>query len=182
MNVIEAIKSRKSVRNYNTKVVEQDKIMELVKAGNLAANFGDIYITVIENHEFLDGISEEAVIMMKNSGNEFAAKKASIPGYSPLYGAPILIVLSAKNGNDTMGFNMASISCASENILLAATELGLGSCFVMAPIMAFKNTEILVKLKIPEGYIPLVGIVIGYTDEKLEHTLREEKNNVNYIK
>ena|GEM_PF-6281883 len=38
-----------------------------------------------------------------------------------------MIVLSAKNGNDRKGFNMANIACVAENMLLSTTELELGS-------------------------------------------------------
>ena len=37
MNTIEAIKKRKSVRSYKNIAVEQEKISEIVKAGNMAA-------------------------------------------------------------------------------------------------------------------------------------------------
>jgi len=54
-------------------------------------------------------------------------KRVSTAGYTPIYEAPIMIVLSAKNGNDRKGFNMAKIAYAAENMLLTTTKLELGS-------------------------------------------------------
>lgn len=47
MNLLKAIELRKSVRVYDTKSVEEEKIEAIIKAGNLAPIYGQIHITVI---------------------------------------------------------------------------------------------------------------------------------------
>ncbi|PJI06877.1 MULTISPECIES: nitroreductase family protein [Clostridium] len=182
MNLLKAIESRKSIRVYDTKAVEEEKIEAIVKAGNIAPIFGQIHITVIENPSLLKEVNDITLNMMKNSGNDFLIKRASTPGYNPLYGAPVMIVLSAPNRNDNNGFNMANVSCSAENMLIAATDFDLGSCFVMGPIMAFSSPDLLKKIDMPENYVPLCGVLLGYSsDDSFAHE-REEKNNVTYCR
>lgn len=182
MQVLNAIELRKSVRTYAPKTMETKKMEVIIKAGNLAPVFGRFHMTVIENQQLLQEINDITLDMMKHSGNEFLEKRAATEGYNPLYGAPALIILSAPNGNDSNGFNMANVSCAAENMIIQATELGLGSCFVMGPMIAFANPELAKKVEIPEGYAPLVGVLVGYPSENLTKNARIVSNNVSYRK
>lgn len=154
----------------------------IIKAGNLAPVFGKIHMTVIENLQLLREINDVTLNMMKRSGNEFLEKRAATEGYNPLYGAPAMIVLSAPKGNDSNGFNMANVSCAAENMIIEATALGLGSCFVMGPMIAFADQEVIRKIEIPKEYIPLVGVLVGYPSENLTKNARSVSNNVSYLK
>lgn len=182
MNVLNSIEMRKSIRAYSPQNVEKEKMEAIIKAGNLAPIFGQFHITVIENPELLEEINSVTLDMMKHSGNEFLEKRAATEGYNPLYGAPALIVLSAPKGNDSNGFNMANVSCAAENMIIEATELGLGTCFVMGIMLSFANTELLRKIEIPEEYIPLVGVLVGYPLESLEKNTREKSNNITFLR
>jgi FMN reductase [NAD(P)H] len=182
MNASKAIELRKSARDYENRTVEKEKIEAIVKAGNSAPIFGQIQITVIENQELLKEINEVTINMMKNSNNDFLVESASMEGYSPLYRAPILILLSSPEGNDSKGINMANVSCAAENILITATELELGSCFVMLPMMAFSNPDLLQKIGVPDKYIPLCGVLIGYAGGEGFTMERVKKENINYCR
>ena len=95
-------------------------------------------------------------------GVPFLENLAAQEGYHPLYGAAALVVLSAPGGLDEKGFNMANVSCAAENMLLAAAGLGLGSCFLMGPMAAFSDPALRARLELPGGYEPLVGVALGY--------------------
>ena len=66
-----------------------------------------------------------------------------------------------------------------ENMVLAATDLGVDSCIMGAPIAALEKNETLLKaLGIPEGFRPVLGAVFGYASEKApakEHTIAVNK-------
>ena len=157
MNVLNAIEMRKSIRDYASERVKEEEMEAIIRAGSLAPVFGRFHITVVQNPALLNRLDSAALEMMKNSGNAFLEKRAAQEGYSPLYGAPALIILSASGGNDAQGFNMANVSCAAENMIIQATELGLGTCFVMGPLIAFANPALLDEFQIPKGCVPLVG-------------------------
>ena len=180
MNTNKAIKVRKSSLSFLSTPVERNKIETIVASGSYAPIFGEIHFTVIEDKDIISKINTTTINMMKNSDDEFAKKMANTPGYSPVYNAPTVIVLSALNGNDPQGFNMVNVSCAAENMLLSATDMELASRMVMAPVLAFMDHELLNVLKLPEGYIPLSMVLIGNTDQVLEER-HKEITNVNYI-
>ena len=181
MNVFHAIELRRSVRAYTAAAVEKEKLEAIVKAGNLAPVFGRFHITVIQDPALLQAINQTTLERMKHSGNDFLEKRAATEGYIPLYGAPVLLVLSAPHGNDRSGFNMANVSCAAENMILAATELGLGTCFVMGPMLAFDNPDLAEKLSLPADMVPLVGVLVGYPAEPLAANARKTPENVTYL-
>ena len=180
MNTIQTIKTRKSPESFNAKTINTSDLKTIVEAGNYAPIFGKIQITVVTDVELLNTINDVALNMMKNSGNEFLEKTANIPGYHAVRHATAFVILSASGGNDQMGFNMANVSCAAENIQLAATELGIGSRFMMGPIMALTQESVKSKLDLPENYQPLVAVALGYVDEEFSERTKE-MNNIKYI-
>ncbi|MBI2109911.1 nitroreductase family protein [Candidatus Woesearchaeota archaeon] len=74
-------------------------------------------------------------------------------------------------------YSIQNCAVASENIMLAAEDLGLGSCWVGAfdPI-AFKRI-----LKLPESIEPEMVITIGYGLEKQSKVIRDEREYVVYF-
>lgn len=180
MNTIQTIKVRKSPETFLSTSLDRDDIQTIVEAGNYAPIFGKVHFTVITDAALLDAINRITIEMMKNSGNEFAEKLANTPGYSAVRNAQTFVVLSAPGGNDEMGFNMANVSCAAENMILAATELGIGSRFMMGPVMSLTQEPVQSQLALPDGYEPLVVVAIGYTDSAFEE--RDKSiDNISYV-
>jgi len=173
--------SRKSPETFHAQKVEETKIQTIVEAGNYAPVFGAVHFTVIENAELISSIKDTTLNMMKHSGNEFLEKQASDPSYDPICNAPTIIVLSALNGNDEQGFNMANVGCAAQNMMLMSTELGVSSRYVMAPVMAFANIDIVKQIHIPDRYVPLAMVLVGYSDVNVKK--RDiQKDNIAYVK
>ncbi|MFQ6791541.1 MAG: nitroreductase family protein [Thomasclavelia sp.] len=181
MTTIETIKSRRSPEKFNSQSINEQDIATIIETGNYAPIFGNIHFTVIENKELIKIIDSITIEMMKQSNNEFAVKMANTKGYSATRNAPVAIVLSALNGNDPQGFNMANVSLASENMILTATELKISSRFVMGPVLALNQEPVKSKINLPEGYVPLVMILLGYSDNDFKQRNKDIKN-INYIK
>ena len=182
MDVMKAIEARSSVRSYQQKPIGDEMMSTVVRAANLAPMFGRFSIAVIENPALMQKINDVTLNMMKHSGDAFLEKRAATEGYQPLYGAATMIVLSAPGGNDEHGFNMANVSCAAENMIVQATELGLGSCFVMGPMIAFGDADLARGLNAPEGFVPLVGVLVGWPTEVLKANERKNPDNVAWLK
>jgi len=136
MNVSEAIAKRKSVRAYEDKPISADFLKRVVEAGQWAPNAGPFQISVIQNARLRQRINDRALGAMIHSGNEFSQRRASLPGYQPIYGAPVLILLSAPADAP---FGTANTALAAENMLLEATGLGLGSCYLVSPTRALNG-------------------------------------------
>lgn len=103
MNTFESIKARKSARTYKGTPVEPEKVKAIVEAGYMAAGSplaGKRYFNVITNPELLKKLSESTKAVMQKSGNEFLMKAAFNPAYSPIYNAPVAVVISTDKNDD----------------------------------------------------------------------------------
>jgi len=150
-----SIKNRRSVRKYHETPIPREQIEALLEAAMLApsaCNSRPWRFVVVTNREKLD-------------------KLADNHGYAKmLYKAPVAIVLcaladeQAKN-HIAEGFWPQDGGAATQNILLQATEMGLGSVwcgiYPKEPIMA----AVCKILELPTDEIPLSMIVIGHGDE-----------------
>lgn len=183
MNTIEAIKTRKSVRTYKNTPVEREKIAGIVNAGNMAAKAGKVFFHVVDNPDILKEWAITGRLVMQNSGNDFLMKVSSEPAYSPIYHAPVAVIISAEKSEDPYFRSMAgaNTACAAENMLLAATEYGLGSCYLASAALALNVPEFAEKVKLSSDLQPYAVVIFGYTDDTAPHTDRPEKpDNIIY--
>lgn len=180
MNVSEVILRRQSFRAYLDKPVSDDDLEKIIGAGRWAPNAGPFQITVIRNADLRKKINDSTHKAMLESGIEFLKQRASLPGYQPLYGAPVLILVSAPGDLPNSPFNAA---LAAENMILQATELGLGSCFLQSlkrALVGESNKELAKEAGIPENYDLQCGIVLGHpaAENKFSQGERKEKGSV----
>ena len=152
MEFSKVISTRCSCRSYTEEPVSDAQLQAVLAAGNAApvgmGAYQTVYLTVIRNRGFLDAVSKAAGAFLKRDTD-------------PLYGAPVVILVSAKPGiPPTIEFQ--NTGTIIENMMLAATELGLGSCFLMGPMIAFSDPALRARLGLPEGYEPLIGVALGY--------------------
>ena len=182
MKAIQAIFERKSVRSYRNDPVPEQALEEILKAGSCAPVAGTFQISVITKPELLKEINDTAKKGMLSSNVPFMVQRAFLPGYEPLYAAPVLIVLSSPENSPNAA---ANASCAAENMLIAATSLGLGSCYLGSPRLAFGSENgkaLAAKAKIPEGYAFNCGVIIGYQDGEAFRSAGRKKVKIEYVK
>jgi FMN reductase [NAD(P)H] len=183
MDISKAILARKSVRAYLDKPVPSDHLEKVIEAGRWAPNAGPFQISVIRDVALRQKINDRALHAMVHSGNEFLKQRASLPGYQPLYGAPVLILLSGPTDAPYSSFNAA---LAAENMLLEATGLGLGSCYLVSPTLALNgkdNRDLAQEAGIPDSYALHCAVIVGYPAAENKFTVgeRARRGSVNYI-
>ncbi len=182
MDVTEAITKRKSVRAYEDRQVPADVLARIMEAGQWAPNEGPFQISVIENAGLRQKINDRTLDAMVNSGNEFPRQRASLPGYQPLYGAPVLVLLSAPADGP---FSAVNAALAAENMLLEATGLGLGSCYLVSPTRALNgdDKDLAQEAGVPEGYAVQCAVIVGYAAAENKFTLgeRSKKGKISYV-
>ena len=183
MNVDEAVMKRKSVRSYQDKAVSAEDLAKVIKAGQWAPNAGPYTMSVIRNKDLMARINEKTLEAMRVSGNDFLMERAALPGYMPLYGGPVVILLS---GPSDMPMSPMNCAVSVEIMLLQATELGFGCCFLRSPAYALNNpanAALARETGIPEGSEMQCGIVFGYVDDetKFARMEREPRGTVAYV-
>jgi nitroreductase len=183
MNTSEAIAKRKSIRAYENKPVHDDDLKKIIEAGQWAPNAGPFQISVIREPGLRKRINDRTLNSMVSSGNEFLKQRAALPGYQPIYGAPVLILLSAPADAP---FSAVNTALAAENMLLEATGLGLGSCYLMSVTRALNgenNRDLSREAGVPEAYGVQCAVIVGYAaaENKFSTGERSRRGTVNYV-
>ncbi len=151
METLDCIKSRRSVRRFRSDSIPLEEILKILDAGRMAPSAGNIqgwiFIVVRDEKKKKEiaracynqvWISEAPVVVVVCS---------DLSKYRFYYG---------KRGEEL--YSIMDASAASENMLLAARDLGYGSCWVSA----FDEEELRKVLEIESKDIrPLVVIPIG---------------------
>jgi nitroreductase len=170
MELMKAIAMRKSTRSYKSEQISDEALDTILKAGYAApvgmGAYKSLHLTVIQNSDLLDKITNVTREAFNN------------PKMNPLYAAPTLIVVSGQPNEKAPAVELANASCIIENMSLAATDMGLGSVYLLGFTYAIsKNEELLKELNLPEGFVLAAGIAIGYPTEPLT-TEKELKQTI----
>ena len=120
---------------------------------------------------------------MLASGNDFLVSRASLEGYDPIYGAPCAIAITVPYTEDAQGAAMAAAnaSCAAENMIIAAVAQGLGTCYTVAPGLAFMDPEVRAATKMKDGEEVSCVVLLGYTDDAEAFSARTGQAQATYI-
>ena len=181
MSVSDIIAKRKCVRAYLEQAVSADDLEKVVEAGRWAPNAGPFHITVLRRHELKQRLNDATREAMLASDREFLRMRAGLPGYQPMYGAPVAILLSGPGDGPYSGVNCA---LAAENMLLQATDLGLASGFIVTPGMALgADAALAQEVGLPEGSVFQCAVLIGYpaATDPYSNPERDRKGTVSYI-
>ena len=93
------------------------------------------------------------------------------------YHAPTVIVVSGAQDADGVLKPIVECSAAIQNMLLAATSLGVGSCWVGLTAFFFANRDNVRSLGIPEGCVPYYSVTLGYPDPTFTPGAPRRKEN-----
>ena len=185
MKVSEAIEKRKSVRAYLDRPVLSDDLEKIVEAGRWAPNAGPFHVSVVRSPGLRQKINDRTHGAMLNSPREFLRQRAALPGYQPLYAAPVVILISGPE-DAAAPHSARNASLAAENMILQATELGLGTCYLVSPTLALNgpdNRDLAHEAGVPEGYAVQCAIAVGYAAAENRYAVgeRARKGSVSYV-
>ncbi|MEM2465478.1 MAG: nitroreductase family protein [Candidatus Bathyarchaeia archaeon] len=161
MDVFEAIQKRRSARAYEPAPVPGEILEKILEAARLAPSAGNIqpwHFIVVTDAEKRKRLAE-----------------APFAGF--LKEAPVVIVGCGDQGASPKWF-MVDVAIAMQNIVLAATAEGLGTCLVGS----FNEDKIRDLLKIPSNYRVVALLALGYPREKIDiqgkilHLIRRRKS------
>jgi Nitroreductase len=155
MNFLELVQTRRSLRTYQDKPVEQEKLEYVLECARLAPSWKNMQcwrFIVVD-----DAAGRAALADSMGESN---------PGRKALTGAPIVVVLCAFpkesevwEGKDNM---MLDAGLAMEHLILAATEQGLGTCWQGL----FTEEKVRKSLNIPNDVRVVAMTPLGYAAEE----------------
>ncbi len=167
METFQAIINRRSIRKYKSQKIHQEKILSVLKAAMYAPsamNLQPWHFIIINSDE---GIAETVksvphAEMIKQSGNA-------------------ILVCGDSSIEKNESWLIQNCSAAVQNILLAAYDLGLGSCWIAVHGMNDIVKNLQKQFKLPAEIIPIALIALGYPDEevKIEERFKTEKVHFN---
>ena len=154
MDVLEAIKGRRSIRAFKNQDVSAEIVQKLIDAAQWAPSAGNIQpweFIIVRKPEIKSRLVEAAL-------NQMFIEEA-----------PVVIVVCANEERSSQGYGergktlycIQDTAAAIQNIHLTAYSLGLGTCWVGA----FREEGTRKILKIPRGIRPVAIIPIGYPAE-----------------
>ncbi len=167
MDTFEAIRTRRSIRRFTEKPVENKKVQKILEAVRLAPSWGNIQcwrLIVVKDSRTKKAISELTGL--------FDRSLHYIPGANPakkgITEAPVLLILCADPSQfgpmQDRNWHLIDIGIAAQNLMLAAKALDLGSVFVGV----FDEEKIRDILNIPQN-IHIVGLFpVGYPRKSSE--------------
>ena len=157
MNTLEAIKNRKSCRAYKPEQIPDETLETILQAGMSApvgmGAYDSLHITVVQKEESLKQIFEATADMV------FKILKVR---KNMDFGAKTLVIVSSK---PTMmpGMEYANAAAVIENMVLAATSMGIDNLFWAGAAAAVAQDDSLRQtLGIPDGFKPLLCASFGY--------------------
>lgn len=159
-----SIFERCSIRRYQDKPIEKEKVDLILKAAFCAPSAKNA-----QPWEFLV-IQDKATIETMSTFTPYSR---------PLKGASMGMVVCANlNRNNMIDFCEQDCAAATQNMLLQAHELGIGSVWIGVYPMEERVKLVKDYFKLEEHIVPLWMIAFGYPDEKGNI---KDKFNLDYI-
>ena len=183
--VIEAINNRQSIRSYKPKPIPKDVINTIIEAGNQAPSrgreekgtkkflFQPWRFVVVEDPEFKQKLVKTTLPFWKKMIESMKETHPEIyeqvmmqyetmdePKDMVYYSAPVILFVIGPAGY--------AVSCAlaCENIMIAATSLGLGSCYVGFGAMVKGDADVVQALELTDDERIYGPILLGYPKEE----------------
>lgn len=160
--LIKTIFSRRSIRKYTPDLVSEEDIKTLLEAAMAApsaSNRKPWHLVVVTGRETLDKLADS---------HRYGKM---------LYDAPLCVAVCGDTSTSER-FWVQDCSAATENLLLAATALGLGAVWLGVHPSEERVADIREVLGIPEGVTPLNLVSIGHPAEEKEPRTQYDEERV----
>lgn len=169
---LETIKTRRSIRKYKEDSIPEDILNKIIEAGTYAPSGKGKQSTIIlavTNKEVRDKLSKINASIMGSTND-------------PFYSAPVVLVVLADKSVRTHVYDG---SLVMENLMLAAHDLGVGSCWIHRAKETFETEEgkeLLKSLGIEGEYEGIGNCILGYPDGELPVAKQRKDNFVYWVK
>jgi len=171
--ILESIQNRRSIRKFKPTPVTKEQTRLMLEAAMLspsACNTRPWRFIAITSREMLDNLTEVHPHARMLATAQLAIVVVALPATQEgnLNGLPF-------------GFYPQDCGAATQNIMLQADALGLGSCWCGVYPKGEKIAALSQLLEIPKGELPFCIIAIGEKDEEPKQRGKYEEDRVTWI-
>lgn len=193
--VLEIMQKRRSIRKFEKEIIQEEELQAILEAGRTAPSGGNSRMTqlfVITNPAFLEKLRKlvmEAFAQMEYDEKTYKSKIHSIEAskkgtYVYDYHAPVLVVTA--NKKDYVNA-LTDTACVLENMMIAATSLGVASCWINQLHWLDEDEKIRAvfqKYGLTQEMSITGGLALGYSKvfEELSKQKKADGNPIIYIR
>jgi nitroreductase len=180
-SILKAIYARHSVRAYAPTPLDSATVQTLLDAAvhaPTAMHEEPWAFVVVQDLALLQRLSElakpifvEEVRHRNAHGASHSFDHFTRPDFNIFHGATTLIIICAK---PLSPFVTADCWLAAENLMLAASAIGLGSCVIGSAVAALNIHKVKTELGIPDEYSAIAPIAVGVPSGETQATSRKE--------
>lgn len=184
-DMMKTILARRSIRDYQSVQIKDEELTMMLEAGRFApsgANSQSWHFTVIQNQEVLKNINDACKTFFLRSGNKMFEERAKAENFCVFYNAPTLIIVS---GDEKAVTPQADCAISLGYMFLAATSIGIGSCWINAvgsiPELA-AGSSLRKAIAIPEGNKIFGAGAFGYMGSTQPTAAPRKEGTANFVK
>ena len=165
---LETLKTRRSVRSYLPKQVDEEALQAILEAGTYAAtgmNRQSPIIVCVQDPAARETLRRMNAAVMGSDGD-------------PFYGAPTVLVVLADKAIRTC---VEDASLVIGNLMNAAFSVGVDSCWIHRAKEEFESDEgkaLLASWGIDGDYVGVGHLILGYRDGELPVTRPRKENYI----
>ncbi len=148
---IETMMSHRSIREYEDKSLSDEEIEKIVRAGRQAPFVSQLYSVIVQKDE--EKIPFDAPVLFTICVDAHKMEKIMDKRDWDM----------ATNDLTLLMFGMQDASYMAQNMVNAAESMGLGTCYLGAPLRTAVNLK--EKYDLPDKVMPMVQLVVGYPAE-----------------
>lgn len=166
MDIMEALRTRRSIRKFEDKPVSEEMVREILDAAMMAPSAGNAQpwrFVVVDDRAVLDSMADLH------------------PYVKMVLQASVGIIVCADLTKEKFpGYWVQDCSAAMQNLLLAVHGLGLGAVWTGIHPIEERITAFKKRFNMPEHIIPLGFAPIGWPAQTPESESRFQKDRIHY--
>ena len=169
-STLQAIEERYSCRAFTDEMPSDAHLSAITQAAIQAPsgmNQQNWQVILVKNQALMADMDKEGLQAMAATDDPSAYNRMMARGGTLFYNAPCMVVIAIKK-NVVPGIELIDCGILAQNIVLAATSLGLASVHFGLIAFAFagsKGAEFKERLQIPEGYECGLAVLLGYAKD-----------------
>lgn len=162
-SAVQAILDRRSIRRFQPaplSAAQLDTLVEVALASPTARDRQPWHFSFVTDPKAIAAVSDAGIETLRREGDQAALDRLAQRGGGLFYEAPLVVFLSYPDD----AYKGLDCGIAAENLAVAATAMGLGSCIIAMGRYAFQGErggEMARLVGIPDGFGFVVAVAVG---------------------